>query len=443
MSAPATPEVERGRKREQTGWYFYDFANSAFASTVLTLLLGPYIVNVAKAAAGADGLVHPLGIPVDPRSWWSYLVAISVILQCVALPVVGAMADASSHKKQMLAVWAYIGAFATILMFFITGSAYLWGGLLFIAANVAFGASIVVYNSFLPDIATPEERDSVSSKGWGLGYLGGGLALAFNLWLFAKADWLGLTEAMAARINLASAGLWWAVFTIIPLLTLRNRPSLATEKVESKLGGTFLQLWHTLAGMRFYPQTLTFLVAYLLYNDAVQAVIALAGQFGADELKIPMSLLAMAILMVQFVAFGGALLFGYVAKAIGAKSAIIVSLVIWSAALIAAYFAVKNTVQFFVMCAVVAIVLGGTQALSRSLFSQMIPKGKEAEYFGVYEISDKGSSWMAPLFFGLALQFTGSYRLAILSLIVFFIAGLGVLLRVNVGRAAAEALGRE
>lgn len=443
MSAPATPEVERARKREQTGWYFYDFANSAFASTVLTLLLGPYIVNVAKAAAGADGLVHPLGIPVDPRSWWSYLVAISVILQCVALPVVGAMADASSHKKQMLAVWAYIGAFATILMFFITGSAYLWGGLLFIAANVAFGASIVVYNSFLPDIATPEERDSVSSKGWGLGYLGGGLALAFNLWLFAKADWLGLTEAMAARINLASAGLWWAVFTIIPLLTLRNRPSLATEKVESKLGGTFLQLWHTLAGMRFYPQTLTFLVAYLLYNDAVQAVIALAGQFGADELKIPMSLLAMAILMVQFVAFGGALLFGYVAKAIGAKSAIIVSLVIWSAALIAAYFAVKNTVQFFVMCAVVAIVLGGTQALSRSLFSQMIPKGKEAEYFGVYEISDKGSSWMAPLFFGLALQFTGSYRLAILSLIVFFIAGLGVLLRVNVGRAAAEALGRE
>lgn len=443
MSAPATPEVERGRKREQTGWYFYDFANSAFASTVLTLLLGPYIVNVAKAAAGADGLVHPLGIPVDPRSWWSYLVAISVILQCVALPVVGAMADASSHKKQMLAVWAYIGAFATILMFFITGSAYLWGGLLFIAANVAFGASIVVYNSFLPDIATPEERDSVSSKGWGLGYLGGGLALAFNLWLFAKADWLGLTEAMAARINLASAGLWWAVFTIIPLLTLRNRPTLATEKVESKLGGTFLQLWHTLAGMRFYPQTLTFLVAYLLYNDAVQAVIALAGQFGADELKIPMSLLAMAILMVQFVAFGGALLFGYVAKAIGAKSAIIVSLVIWSAALIAAYFAVKNTVQFFVMCAVVAIVLGGTQALSRSLFSQMIPKGKEAEYFGVYEISDKGSSWMAPLFFGLALQFTGSYRLAILSLIVFFIAGLGVLLRVNVGRAAAEALGRE
>jgi MFS transporter, UMF1 family len=426
------------QRREQVGWYFYDFANSAFASTVLTLLLGPYIVEVAKNAAGPDGLVHPLGIPVDPRSWWSYLVAISVILQCVLLPLVGAWADASSHKKRMLAIWAYAGAGATILMFFITGSAYLFGGLLFLVANVAFGASVVVYNSFLPDIAAPEERDAVSSKGWGLGYLGGGLALAINLWLFAKADSLGLSQAMAARINLASAGAWWALFTIIPLLTLRNRPSLV-GKSESKLSGTFLQLWHTLAGMRRYPQTLTFLIAYLLYNDAVQAVIALAGQFGSDELKIPMSSLALAILMVQFVAFAGALIFGYLAKLMGAKSAVIVSLVIWSGALIAVYFTVRNTFQFFVMCAVVAVVLGGTQALSRSLFSQMIPKGKEAEYFGVYEISDKGSSWMAPLFFGLALQFTGSYRIAILSLIVFFIAGLLVLLRVNVARAAAEA----
>jgi UMF1 family MFS transporter len=337
-------------------------------------------------------------------------------------------------------MWAYIGAFATTGLFFVTGSAYLFGGFLFLIANVAFGASIVVYNSFLPEIAPPEERDLVSSKGWGLGYLGGGIALALNLGLFANAPALGISEAMAARINLASAGIWWGAFTIIPLMRLRNRPPLV-PKTRGGPFGSFLQFWNTLLGMRAYPQTLTFLIAYLLYNDAVQAVIALSGQFGADELNIPMSTLALAILMVQFVAFGGALVFSQVAKAIGTKPAIIASLLIWTGALISIYFSVRTTKQFFIMAAVIAIVLGGTQALSRSLFSQMIPKGREAEYFSLYEISDKGTSWMAPLFFGLALQFTGSYRIAIVSLIVFFAAGLAILLRIDVKRAVEEASG--
>ena len=432
------PAAETPSNRsEQVAWYFYDFANSAFASTVLTLLLGPYILGIARAAAGADGFIRPLGIPIDPRAWWSYLIAASVILQLLVLPVTGAVADASPRKKQLLTLFAYTGAIATMCLFFVTGTRYLLGGVLFLIANVAFGASIVVYNSFLADIATIEERDSVSSKGWGLGYLGGGIALGLNLVLFAKAEALGISESMAARINLASAGVWWALFSLIPLARLRNRPPLIQHR--SGISGGFLQFFHTLRGMRQYPQTLTFLVAYLLYNDAVQAVIALSGQFGADELKIPMGTLALAILMVQFVAFVGALLFNLIAKAIGAKRAIIVSLVIWTATLVAIYVSIRNTAQFFAMAAVIAIVLGGTQALSRSLFSQMIPRGREAEYFSLYEISDKGTSWMAPLFFGLALQFTGSYRLAILSLVVFFAAGLLVLARVNVPRAIQEA----
>lgn len=439
MSAAANDALPYSRS-EQNGWYFYDFANSAFASTVLTLLMGPYILGIAKAAAGPDGMIRLAGLPVDPRAWWSYLVAASVILQVVVLPVAGAVADASHRKKQLMAMWAYIGAFATTGLFFVTGSAYLFGGLLFLIANVAFGASIVVYNSFLPEIAPPEERDAVSSRGWGLGYLGGGIALALNLALFAKAPALGISEAMAARINLASAGIWWGAFTIIPLIRLRNRPPLVSE-TRGGPSGAFLQFWNTLRGMRAYPQTLTFLIAYLLYNDAVQAVIALSGQFGADELNIPMGTLALAILMVQFVAFGGALVFGQVAKAIGTKPAIIASLLIWTGALISIYFSVRTTAQFFIMAAVIAIVLGGTQALSRSLFSQMIPKGREAEYFSLYEISDKGTSWMAPLFFGLALQFTGSYRIAIVSLIVFFAAGLAILLRIDVKRAVEEASG--
>jgi UMF1 family MFS transporter len=426
-----------GRVREQHAWYVYDWANSAFASTVLTLFLGPYLTALAKAAAGADGRIYPFGISVEPRSWWGYLVSVSVILQVIVLPVTGSLADRSTNKKGLLALWAYIGACATMALFFVQGTAYLAGGLLFLIANVAFGAAIVVYNSFLPEIATPEERDSVSSKGWGIGYLGGGIVLALNLALFSSAKSLGITEGFAVRLSLFSAGAWWALFTVVPLLRLRNRPPVELRAAVSP----FRQLIETISHMRNYPQTLTFLLAYLLYNDAVQAVIALAAQFGSDELKIPMASLTLAILMVQFMAFGGALAFNVVAQQIGAKPAIVVSLLIWCGVIVSIYFAVRGERGFFMMAAVVALVMGGTQALSRSLFSQMIPKGREAEYFSLYEISDKGTSWLAPLIFGLALQWTGNYRISILTLLAFFIAGVLVLLRVQPGRAAAEAAG--
>jgi UMF1 family MFS transporter len=426
-------------KHEQRGWYMYDWANSTFASTVVTLFLGPYLTALAKAAAGADGRVHPLGVPVDPRSWWGYLIALSVVTQIFTLPIVGTIADFSPNKKRLMALFAYAGALATAAMFFLHGDEYLLGGLLFLIANLAFGASIVMYNSFLPDIAPPEQRDAVSSTGWGIGYLGGGLLLALNLALFAKAKALGLSESMAVRINLASAGVWWAIFSLIPLAAIRNRPPGQVRGPAQGVLDSFREFAVTLRNMRHYPQTLRFLIAYLLYNDAVQAVIALAAQFGGDELKMPMADLTEVILMVQFVAFFGSFLFDWIAKAIGAKPAVIVSLLIWTGVLVAMYVSVRTERQFFIVAAIVAIVLGGTQALSRSLFSLMIPKGREAEYFGVYEISDKGTSWMCPLLFGLALQFTGNYRLAILSLIAFFAAGLLVLLTVNVRHAAAEA----
>ena len=426
-------------RREQRGWYMYDWANSTFATTVVTLFLGPYLTALARAAAGPDGLIHPLGVPVDPRSWWSYLVSLSVMSQVVVLPMIGTVADFSPRKKRLMALFAYTGAFANAAMFLLKGDAYLAGGALFLIANLAFGASIVVYNSFLPDIAPPEDRDAVSSRGWGVGYLGGGLLLALNLALFAKSRALGLTEAMAVRINLASAGVWWALFTPIPLACLRNRPPGRARKAGEGLTGSFRAFAVTVREMRHYPQTLRFLLAFLIYNDAVQAVIALAAQFGNDELKLPMSDLTMVILMVQFVAFFGNLLFDRLANLLGAKTAIIASLLIWTGVLVAMYVSVRTRAQFFIAAAVVAVVLGGTQALSRSLFAQMIPKGREGEYFSVYEISDKGTSWLCPLLFGLALQFTGSYRLAILSLVTFFIGGLALLTTVNVRRAEIEA----
>ncbi len=429
-------------RREQRGWYFYDWANSAFPTTVVTVFLGPYITSVlAREAADVNGLIHPLGIPVAVRAYWGYLVAASVALQVVLLPVAGALADYSHRKKQLLALFAYLGAAATAAMFFLKGPSYLLAGLLFLLANTAFGASVVIYNSFLPEIAAPEDRDAVSSRGWAIGYLGGGLLLALNLLLYVRPGALGIDENMAVRISLCSAGVWWAAFTLIPLATLRNRQrGRLLSRGESAVGATLRQLFRTLAEIRTRPQTLTFLLAYLLYNDAIQTVIALATQFGHDELKISMGPLALAILMVQFVAFFGSIAFNWIAAVINAKRAVMLSLVIWTVVLLAMYSYVRTVGQYFVMAALVAIVLGGSQALSRSLFSQMVPKGQEAEYFGLYEISDKGTSWLCPLIFGLAIQFTGSYRLSALTLAAFFLAGLALLARVDIKKAAREAV---
>jgi UMF1 family MFS transporter len=191
--------------REQRGWYMYDWANSAFYTTVITVLLGPYLTDIAKSAADSSGLVHPFGIPVDAKSLWGYLSSLSVGIQVLTLPVVGAIADYGRRKKEVLAATAYLGATSAALMFFVKGQDYLLGSALFMIANVAFGASVVIYNSFLPEIAAPDERDAVSSKGWGIGYIGGGVLLALNLVLLMKAESIGMSTGMAVRISLASS----------------------------------------------------------------------------------------------------------------------------------------------------------------------------------------------------------------------------------------------
>lgn len=427
-------------RRERVGWYFYDWANSAFPTTVVTVFLGPWLTTVTKAAADGGGFVYPLGIKVHAGSFFPYVVSLSVLAQVLLLPVLGAIADYSHRKKEMLGLFAYLGAGATFALYSVHGTSYLPGGVLFLAANVSFGASVVFYNAFLPDLASPDRRDAVSSYGWALGYLGGGLLLALNLALFSQAAALGLSVGHAVRINLASAGAWWALFTLIPLLTLRNRqPARQLRPGDHYLTVGFRQLRRTLSRVRLYPQTVLFLAAYLLYNDGIQTVIALASQFGQEELGLPISTLTSVILMVQFVAFFGALAFNRVAEVLGTKRAIMVSLVIWTGTVTYAYGWLRTGGQFFALGAAIAIVLGGSQALSRALYSLMIPKGQEAEYFSLYEVSERGTSWLGPLLFGLALQFTGSYRIAILSLSIFFLLGLVLLAFVNVREAVLEA----
>jgi UMF1 family MFS transporter len=440
-------------RRERTGWYFYDWANSAFQTTVITVFLGPLLSAVAKQAAGcrlgADdchGTVHPLGIPVAAGSYFPYLVSLSVLLTVVVLPVMGAVADRVPRKKPLLAATAFTGSAATVAMAFVTGHRYLLGGALFLVASIAYSASIVIYNSFLPRLAAPDDRDRVSSRGWAVGYLGGGLLLAVNLVAvsFFSIEGDDLRTLDIARWCIVSAGVWWAVFTLVPLTALHEHPGTAASGAVARgniLTDGFRQLGRTLRGLRAYPLTLFFLLAYLIYNDGIQTVIALASTFGTEELHLGQSTLIVTILIVQFLAFGGALLLGALAARLGARNTVLFSLVLWLAVVVAAYWLPdRRAAPFMVLGAGIGIVLGGSQALSRSLFAQLIPAGREGEYYGFYEISSGGTSWIGPLFFGLIYQLTDSYRSGIISLVVFFVVG-GVLLAFVPLRRAVTAAG--
>ncbi len=444
-----TPKIND--KREIFGWAMYDWANSAFSTTIGTVFLGPYVASLAAQAASLspDKMAHFLGIPVAADSFFPYCISISVLGQVFFLPIMGAIADYSHRRKQMMQLFASLGAIFTILMFFVTAPLWWLGGVLFILANLAFGASIVFYNSYLPDIASEDQRDRVSSYGWAMGYLGDGLLLILNLVLYLLGPNFGIPKDLAIRVNLASAGVWWLTFSFFTWSRLRNRQApKQLPKGETYARAGFRQLWSTLREMKNFPETLKFLLAYFLYNDGIQTVIAIASTFAVAPLirggvGLSQQTLIVAILMIQFMAFAGALLWGKMAGWFGAKRSIIISLVIWAGVTIFAYFGLKGSdtsrmVEFFILGACIAIVLGGSQAISRSLYAQIIPAGKQAEYYSFYEVSDKGTSWFGPLLFGLVNQLTGSLRPAILSLIFFFIVGLILLPFVNVKKAMAD-----
>ena len=427
------PPADQALRRERFGWYSYDWAMSVFNTSVTTVFLGPYLTSVAEEAAGPDGRLGFLGLSIPPGSWFSYVLSASVLLQVLVLPLTGAVADRTGRKRQMLAGFAALGALATTGLYFVADGRYLLGALLFVVANISFGAATVVYYSWLPDLAGPDERDAVSSRGWAFGYVGGALLLAVHLGLVLGAPSLGLGTGEAVRICLATAGLWWGAFTVFTVSRLRNRPVL---EAPGRPRSGFRQLATTMREMRAFPLTLWFLGAYLLFNDGVQTVISLSAVYATEELGLEQSVLTGAILMVQVVAIAGALGLGRLAARYGAKRVVLGALLAWIGVLLAAFFLQEGAVgQFYALAAVIGLVQGGTQALSRSLFSHLIPAGKEAEYYGFYEISDRGTSWLGPLAFGLTYQLTGSYRLAIVSLVVFFVAGFVALAALPIRRA--------
>ena len=436
--------ADKNDKREIFGWKMYDWANSAFYTTVVGALFSPYLTRLAQAAVGENGVVLDLGPlgAVTAKSLPTLCVSISVGAQVFLLPILGALGDYSDLKKRMMALFCYIAVVANCLLFFIKDNRYLAGGLLFIVANVCFGASNVFYNAFLPEITTEDQADKVSSRGYAYGYLGGAILLVFNLLLVLRAEQLGISTGLAVRLSLLSAGLWWGGFALITFSLLKPRPmKKQLPPGKSYISAGFSEIVSTFKELRRLPLTARYLLGYLIYNDGIQTVIFAASAFLEQELfpgGNPVFLLEIFV-MVQFVAVPGALLFERLAYLIKTKNAIIVSLIIWSAIVIYANRFLDTVAEAWVLSAAIAIVLGGSQALSRSLFAKMIPAGKEASFFGLYEVSERGTSWMGPLLFSIVIARTGSYRAALLSLIFFFVVGLVVLWITDTDRGIREA----
>lgn len=424
---------------QRFAWYTYGWASHTFETLVVTVFMSRYLPTVAENAVGKHGRVHVLGIPIAAASLFAYVVSLSAILLIVLMPIVGALADRTGRKRELMLAFGYVGALSCVAMWFVAGTDWELGALLMIVAYVGYTCAKVVFNSFLPDLAAPDERDRVSSFGWAIAYIGGGLLLAAMLGLsFGLHD-----DALLARIALSASGIWWAVFAVVPLRKLRNPASTAPHSARrsgSVLVAGFRELGDTLRHAWSFKLTLLFLLAYLVYYDGVNTVTTLSADYGQKELGLSNSTLLSAILIVQFAAFGGALLLGRLAQRTGAKRVLVGSLVVWIAVVGAAYFLqAGKPLQFYLLAMVLSVVLGGTQALSRSLFAGMIPHGKEAEYFSLYEVSSSGSSALGPLVFALALQETGSYRSAIVSLVVFFVVGLALVVPLNMRKAIAAA----
>ena len=435
--------------RLQSRWYWYDWSVTAYLTVTLAVLFSPYLTSIANKAAcpgqATDRTchtdLHVLGIPVAPGSLVPYTITAATIVSAFVLVVVGAMADRSRQPLRFLSGFTAVGAVAAAGLSLVAGTGWALGMGFAIVANVCLAGSLIVYSAVMCRITPPDDRDRVSARGWSYGYLGGGLLLVLNLVFLGLHDTLGLRTTAVVRISFAVNGLWWAVFAAYSIRGLRDVP----HHPAAAIGGNPLtagvrQLRATFAELRGYPQTLRFLLAYLFYNDGVQTVIASASLYGGQQLKFSDTQLLLTILLVQFVAFGGALGFGRLARRVPARDLVYRSLYLWTVVVVLAFFVPRHAFALWlVLAAGIGLVLGGTQALSRSLYSHLVPRGREAEFFSLYQAMERGTSWLGTLTFGLVFQLFHDYRLSIVALIVFFVVGAAVLRTVDVRRGIQAA----
>lgn len=423
-----TSESPPGRPREVFAWAMYDWANSAYSTLSITILVY-YIKSV-----------------VVPGEWgtvvWAWGISLSMLTAALLSPLLGALADANSSKRKWLAGTALTGAAAAVLLALVPPErTWLVVGL-FVATCLLFELSLGFYNGFLTEITNQQTINRVSAWGYALGYLGGATALVLALLVMIFGEAIGLPELSdQLRVGLLIMGLWWGLFTLPTLWILRDRGRPPERRLPlcSAVAQATGEVVHTLRSVRVYRTLALFLLAFLFYNDGIQSVISQSSTFAMDELSFgPVELMSL-ILMIQLVACPGAMLVGFLSDRIGQKPSLILCLAIWVGLLLAAFF-VASKLQFWILGGVLALVLGGTQSVSRAIMGRMTPPERTAEFFGFFNFSGKATSFLGTFLFGLIVALCGSARLAILSLLVFFLIGWAIIARINVEQGRRQAL---
>ena len=419
-------------KKLINSWAMYDWANSAFATTIMAAVLPIYYRTIAEPSLTGNQIT----------SYWAYTTAIAMLLIALITPVLGAMADFRGHKKRYLTIFALFGIIATAFMFFLTTGNWLLASSLFILGNIGFAGANVFYDSMLPHLAKKDDIDQISTRGYAMGYLGGGILLAVNLLMiklpdfeFAQQFLVGVDlvdfKILMTRLSLASVAVWWLIFTIPLWKNIKEPPwkVFQGELDASPIKVGFKRLGDTFKEIRNYGNLFKFLIAFWLYNDGIGTIIKMATTYG-DEIGIGEDSLIIVLLLVQFLGIPFSFAFGWLAKKIGTKKSILISLGIYSFISIGGYF-MSNATHFLILGFGVSMVQGGAQALSRSLYGRMVPKAKSAEFFSFFSVSGKFAGIAGPLVFGAVSQLFNNSRLGIISLIIFFISGGYLLTRVD------------
>jgi UMF1 family MFS transporter len=415
------------------GWCLYDWANSAFATVVLAAVLPVYFASLVPAK-GAN--VFWSSSPVQATALWGYIVSFSMAIVAITAPGLGNLADRKGWRRRLLITFCLIGALATSALFFVGPGQYIYAALFFILGNIGFASGNIFYNAYLPDLASGHHADRLSAKGFALGYIGGGLMLLIVFLLIQKHAVFGLADKGAAtRLGFLLTGFWWFGFAMPAFAWLKQVPVRTGSQSALRTPNDYFRAFKELSG---YRDLMRLLIAFLIYNDGIQTIIAVSAIFAREELGLETGTILGCFLMIQFVAMPGALLFAKLAGRFNTKAALLCSLFIFMA--ITIYASIMNSAsEFWALGFAVAVVLGGSQALSRSLFSSMVPKHRSAEFFGFYAISSKFASIFGPLTFALLIDITGSNRFAILALALFFIIGIVLLFGVNTSKGQTQA----
>lgn len=428
------------KKREIFGWAMYDFANSAFATTILAVIFNQYFATVV---AGGEKGVDFFGFRLHGASFFTFSVALSMAITAMLAPFLGAIADTSASKKRFLMVFCYIAILFTGFLYFVHAGNYWRGAIFFIIANIGFAGGNVFYNAFLPEISTDQNIGRISGLGWALGYIGGGILLGINLIMLKYPGVFGFPEKyFTVQDCFLSVALWWLIFSLPTFLFLRERAQKTFPSFyKNYFSEGYQRLRHTFRRIKTFRELTKFLVAYLIYNDGIETVIIMASIFGAEVLGMETGEIILFFLMIQGIAFLGSLIFGFLADAIGNKKAVMISLGIWSLIVIWAFklgIIWDPKTEYWILGVLAGMVMGGSQAASRSLQGIFTPDANSAEFFGFFAVSGKFASVFGPLIYGILIAITGNVQSGILSVLLFFIVGMAILLTVNEKRGMEE-----